>query len=133
MNYFKILGITFGMMALLKPVYMHLIPWNEMKAIKETYTSKKPKWIVPTGIIGLLLVGLTWYIELTTSVKYSIFITVLFSLTVIKALFFIFDYAKFQKWVAGMLEKDKGKRIILVDIGAGIFGLVLVSVSLYIF
>ncbi len=130
MNYFKILGIIFGLMAMLKPFYMHLIPWDENKFIAKAYSKKRPKWIVPVAIAGLLLVAFTWYKELTSDVSYSMIITVIFSLTAIKALLFIFDYAKFQKWVAGMLAEKKGKKIVMVDIIAGIFGAMVVIASI---
>jgi hypothetical protein len=133
MNYFKVLGIVFGLAAMLKPFYMHLIPWDENKYIAKAYTEKRPNWVVPVAIVGLFLVGLTWYKELTTEVPYSLIITIIFSLTAIKAILFIFDYQKFQQWVAGMLAKDNGKKIVLVDILAGIFGLIVFVVSIIIF
>ena len=133
MNYFKILGIIFGLIAMLKPFYMHILPWDENKFIAKAYSKKRPKWIVPVASIGLLLVAFTWYKELTTDIPYSLVITIIFSLTAIKALLFIFDYEKFQKWVAGMLAEKEGKKIVLVDIIAGVFGAIVVVVSILIF
>ncbi|MCF8364002.1 MAG: hypothetical protein K9G70_15425 [Prolixibacteraceae bacterium] len=60
MNYFKALGILFGLAAMLKPVYMHLI-------------------------------------------------------------------------VAGMLTEKEGKKIVLIDIVAGLFGLIVIVASLLIY
>jgi len=133
MNYFKILGIAFGLAAMLKPFYMHLIPWDENKFIAKAYTEKRPRWIVPVAIAGLLLVAFTWYKELTTDVAYSMVITIIFSLTAIKALLFIFDYQKFQKWVAGMLAEKKGRKIVLVDIAAGLLGAIIIVSSLILY
>lgn len=130
MNYFQILGIGFGLIAFLKPFYMHVLPWDENKFIAKAYTEKRPKWIVPIAIIGLLFVGFTWYMELTTHIKYSIIITIMFSLTAVKAILFIFDYKKFYNWLDGMLRKNKGKKIVLVDIYAGLFGLALFVLSI---
>jgi hypothetical protein len=118
---------------MLKPFYMHLIPWDENKFIAKAYTQKRPKWIVPVAIVGLLLVVLTWYKELTTDVAYSMVITILFSLTSIKALMFIFNYEKFQKWVSGMLAEKNEKKIVLVDIMVGVFGFVVIIASISIF
>lgn len=129
MNYFQILGVGFGLAAFLKPFYMHVIPWDENKFIAKAYTEKRPGWIIPVAILGLTLVGFTWYKELTTEIRYSLVITIMFSLTAIKAIYFIFDYQKFQKWVAGMLSKDKGKKVVIVDIFAGVFGLLLITAS----
>ncbi|MCO5250180.1 MAG: hypothetical protein M9949_02015 [Candidatus Kapabacteria bacterium] len=133
MSYFKILGIVFGLAAMLKPFYMHLIPWDENKFLAKAYAKKRPKWIVPVAIVGLLLVAFTWYKELTTDVAYSMVITIIFSLTAIKALVFIFDYEKFQKWVAEMLAEKEGKKIVLIDIATGIFGLIVLVASLLIY
>jgi len=44
-----------------------------------------------------------------------------------------FYYEKFQKWVAGMLSKNKGKQVVMVDILAGIFGLIVIVTSLLIY
>ncbi|MFW5792963.1 MAG: hypothetical protein ACOCWC_01665 [Bacteroidota bacterium] len=129
MNYFQILGLGFGLAAFLKPFYMHLLPWDENRFIAKTYSGKRPKWIPFVALIGLALVGFTWYMELTTDIKYSVIISVMFSLTAIKAIFFIFNYQKFQKWVADMLSKNNGKKIVAVDVLAGVFGLVLMVLS----
>lgn len=85
MNYFQILGIGFGLIAFLKPFYMHVIPWDENKFIAKAYSEKRPGWIIPVAVLGLLLVGFTWYKELTTDIRYSLIITIMFSLTAIKA------------------------------------------------
>jgi len=133
MNYFKFLGIVFGLLAMLKPFYMHIIPSDENKFIAKAYTQKRPIWIVPIAILGLILVAFTWYKKLTTDIAYSIVISIIFSLTAIKALLFIFDYEKFQKWVAGMLEEKKGKKIVVVDVIAGIFGSIVIVVSIFLY
>jgi len=133
MNYFKILGISFGLAAMLKPFYMHLIPWDENKYIAKAYSQKRPKRIVPVAIIGLLLVAFTWYKELTSDVAYSMVITIVFSLTAIKALFFIFDYEKFQKWVEGMLAEKKGRKIVWIDIAVGVFGFIVIIASILLY
>lgn len=132
MNYFKVIGIIFGLIAMLKPFYMHLIPWDENKYIAKTYAQKRPNWIVPVAILGLLLIAFTWYKELTTNVPYSLVITLLFSLTAIKALMFIFDYEKFQKWVAGMLAQQ-GRKIVYIDIAVGLFGMIITITSILIY
>ena len=112
---------------------MHLIPWDENKFIAKAYTEKRPWWILPVAILGLLLVGFTWYKELTTDIPYSIIITILFSLTSIKAIVFLYDYQKFFLWIESMLKKEEGKQIVWVDIAAGIFGLLLILLSLLLF
>jgi len=133
MNYFKTLGLIFGLIAFLKPFYMHIIPWDENKFLEKAYAEKRPTWIAPVAVAGLILVSFTWYMELTTDIPYSIVITLMFSLTAVKALVLIFDYKRFYLWVAGMLSKDKVKKIILVDIFAGVFGLIMIVLSILLF
>jgi len=133
MNYFKVLGIVFGLAAFLKPFYMHLLPWDENSFIEKFYTEKRPSYIVFIALLGLALVALTWYFHFTLGVANSIYITVLFSLTAIKALLLLLDYQKFQKTVAAMLRKDKGRSVVLVDIGASVIGLIILVVTFYLY
>lgn len=130
MNYFQILGIGFGIVAFLKPFYLHVLPWDENRFIAKAYPEKRPGWILPVAIVGLLFVAFTWFMELTTNVKYSIIITIMFSLTAVKAVLFIFNYKKFYQWIAGMLNRDQGKKIVFVDTYAGLFGLALIILSI---
>jgi hypothetical protein len=128
-NYFKVLGIVFGLAAFLKPLYMHLLPWDEKSFIEKFYSEKRPPYIIVIALIGLALIALTWYFHFTLGISNSIYITVLFSLTAIKALVLLLDYQKFQKTVAAMLSKDRGRSIILVDIGASVIGLVILVLT----
>ena len=129
MNYFKVLGIIFGLAAFLKPFYMHLLPWDENSFIEKFYSEKRPPYIIVIALLGLVLVALTWYFHFTLDVANSIYITVLFSLTAIKALVLLLDYQKFQKTVAAMLSRDRGRGVVLVDIGASVLGLVILIVT----
>lgn len=129
MNYFKVLGIIFGLVAFLKPFYMHILPWDENSFIERFYSEKRPPYIVFIALLGLTLIALTWYLHFALDVANSIYMTVLFSLTAIKALVLLLDYQKFQKTVAAMLNKDRGRGVILVDIGASVIGLIILVVT----
>ncbi len=130
MNYFQILGLIFGLAALLKPFYMHFLLKEGNQFIAKAYTEKRPEWIVPVAVIGLSLVAFTWYKELTTNIPFSIIITILFSLTAIKAVYFLMNYSAFQKWVVDMLGNDDGKKITVLNILTGLFGLIVIVISL---
>ena len=131
--YFKVLALVFGLAAMLKPLYMHVLPWDEQAFLAKTYAQRRPAWVVPVALLGLALVALTWFVHFTTDVPYSLVITILFSLTAIKGLTLLLDYQRFQRWVAGMLAKDRGRQVVLIDVGAGVFGLgvVLLAVLVY--
>lgn len=131
MNYFQVLGVLFGLAAFLKPFYMHILPWDENKFISKAYAKERPRWVLIAAVLGIFLVLFTIYMEIVTSVSYSIVITVLFSLTAVKALILLFDYGKFQSFVSGLLSKDKGRGIVLIDVLVGVFGLFLILISLF--
>ncbi len=129
MNYFKVLGIVFGLAAFLKPFYMHLLPWDEKSFLERFYSEKRPPCIVVIALLGLGLIILTWFMHFTLDIANSIYLTVLFSLTGLKALILLLDYQRFQKTVAAMLSKNSGRGVILVDIGASIIGLVILVLT----
>lgn len=133
MNYFKVLGIIFGLAALLKPVYMHLLPWDENQFLERFYSKERPLWIVIIAIIGLALIILTWYLHFTLEIEYSIYMTILFSLTSLKALVLLFDYSRFQEAVAKMLKKDRGRQIVLIDIGVSILGIIILIITFLVY
>lgn len=129
MNYFQVLGTVFGLAAMLKPVYMHVLPWDEKAFLAKTYDRQRPAWIVPVAVVGLAWVALTWYLHLTAGVPHSWVVTVLFSLTALKAIALLFDYGRFQRWVAGLLAKDRGRGVVMVDLAVGALGLAIVVAS----
>ena len=85
------MALIFGAAAALKPFYMHVLPWDERTFIARAYGKERPRWVVPVAAAGLALVAFTWYVELTTDVPYSLVITILFSLTVVKGLVLLLD------------------------------------------
>ena len=133
MNYFQVLGIVYGLAAMLKPVYMHLLPWDEQAFLAKAYDARRPRWIVPVAVVGLAWIALTWVLHFTSDVPHSWVVAVLFSLTAVKGLALLFDYPRFQRWVAGLLAKDRGRGVVLVDLAAGAFGLVVVVLSIVLY
>jgi hypothetical protein len=125
MNYFKLLGLIFGLAAFLKPFYMHLLPWDEKSFLEKFYSEKRPPYIVVIALLGLGLIALTWYLHFTLGVTNSIYLTVFFSLTAVKALVLLLDYQRFQQAVAAMLSKNRGRGVVLVDIAASVIGLII--------
>jgi len=133
MNYFQGLGLAFGLAAMLKPFYMHVLPWDEQAFLAKAYAQRRPAWVAPVAVLGFALVALTWYVHLTTDVPYSLVITILFSLTAIKGLALLLDYERFQRWVAGMLAKDRGRQVVMIDVAVGVFGLGVVLLAVFVY
>src|SRR6056297_906988 len=82
--------------------------WNEWE-MKNAYKEEKPKWIYIVSILGVLLVGYTWYMVITTSVPYSWIIATLISLTLIKISNLLFNYNKFREFASSVLNDRKKK------------------------
>jgi len=133
MNYFTVLGVAFGLAAALKPLYMHVLPWDEQAFIAKTYARERPRWLVPVAILGLGLVALTWYVHFTTAVPYSWVLALVFSLTALKGIVLLFDYQRFQAWVAGLLRKDRGRGVVLIDVATGIVGVAIIAFTLLVY
>ncbi len=129
MNYFQVLGLVFGLAAMLKPVYMHVLPWDEKAFLAKAYDARRPAWVVPVAVVGLAWVAATWYLHLAAGVPYSWVVTVLFSLTALKAIALLFDYGRFQRWVADLLAKDRGRGVVMVDLAVGAVGLAIVALA----
>lgn len=127
MAWFKIIGTFFGLTALLKPIVFHLFPWDENAFLQKAYSEQRPVWAFPVAITGVALVGWTWVMECIIRHPRTIFITILFSLTVIKALLLLVRYESFQKWVQNMTRRNKGRSVLIMDIGIGILGLAVLA------
>ena len=55
MNYFKVLGIIFGLVAFLKPFYIHLLPWDENGFIEKFYSEERSPYIIVIALLGFPL------------------------------------------------------------------------------
>ena len=88
---------------------------------------------MPVALVGLGLVALTWYLHFTLGVPYSWILAVLFSLTAIKGVALLWDYERFQAWVAGMLATDRGRGVVLVDVAVGAIGLAIVLLAWFVY
>ena len=57
----------------------------------------------------------------------------LFSLTALKAVALLWDYERFQAWVASMLATERGRKVVLVDVGVGAIGLAIVVLAWFVY
>ena len=121
MNYFQILSIAFGLMLILTRPAIQFFPkqWNAFE-LNTAYTEKQPRWVWYVGLFGLALVIYTWYMHLTAGIPYSLAITLILTLTLVKMSQVLFNYKQFRVFVVRVLEKDR-KTLALINI----FGLLL--------
>jgi hypothetical protein len=122
MNYFQVLSIVFGLILILTRPAIQFFPkqWNAFE-LNTAYTEKQPRWVWFVGLFGLGLVAFTWYKHFTAGVLYSLVITLLLTLTLVKMSQVLFNYQQFRAFVVRVLEKDR-KTLALINIAALILG-----------
>jgi hypothetical protein len=133
MNYFQVLSIIFGLILILTRPAIQFFPkqWNAFE-LNTAYTEKQPRWVWYIGIFGLALVIFTWYMHFTAGIPYSIIITLMLTLTLVKMSQVLFNYKQFRAFVVRVLEKDR-KTLALINIFALILGIasLLIAFLLY--
>ena len=133
MNYFQVLSLVFGAILVLTRPAIQFFPrqWNKFE-LNTAYTEKQPFWVWIAGALGLLLIAFTWYKHFTAGVPYSLAITLLLSLTLVKLSQVLFNYKQFRAFAVRVLEKDR-KTLALINIFALALGIgsILMGLLLY--
>ncbi len=129
MNYFQVLSIVFGMLLILTRPAIQFFPkqWNAFE-LNTAYTERQPRWVWFIGLFGLALVILTWYMHFTAGISYSIVITLVLTLTLVKTSQVLFNYKQFRSFVVRVLERDR-KTLTLINIFALLLGLALLTMG----
>ncbi len=133
MTYFKIFSIIMGLVTIGVRPLMHIFPekWNKFE-LETAYTEKRPNWVWGVALIGLTIVCFTWYKQLTTDIPYSLILTLIITLTLIKTSQILFNYDNFRKFVHKALIED---RSILrkINIATTLLGLSLLYLGVFIY
>ncbi len=129
MNYFQILSIVFGVILILTRPAIQFFPkqWNAFE-LNTAYTERQPRWVWFVGLLGLALVILTWYMHFTAGVPYSIVITLVLTLTLVKTSQVLFNYKQFRNFAVRVLERDR-KTLTMINIFALLLGLALLIIG----
>lgn len=133
MNYFQLFSIIWGITMIGIRMLIHLIPekWNEFE-INKAYTEKRPQWVWVIAFISLLVVGVTWYKQMTADVKFSIILTILVTITLIKISQLLFNYNNFRKYVIKALKEDR-RIIVRINITTTLIGIMLILLGVFIY
>lgn len=133
MNYFQIASITLGIFIIVVRSLMHIIPnkWNTFE-LEYMYKRKRPRWVFVAGFISIIIVGYTWYQEFITDIPYSLFFTILISLTMIKTSQVLFNYERFRSFAENALTKNR-KVLIRINITTTILGLLLIVLGILVY
>ncbi len=133
MNYFQVLSITFGAILVLTRPAIQFFPkkWNAFE-LNRAYTEKQPRWVWIAGAIGLGLVVFTWYMHFTAEVPYSLVITLLFTLTLVKMSQVLFNYRQFRAFAERVLVRDR-KTLTMINLFALFLGLVCLLMGIFLY
>ncbi|MCW3491014.1 hypothetical protein [Dethiobacter alkaliphilus] len=133
MNYFEGLSFVFGAVMILTRPVMHLFPkhWNSFE-LNTAYTEKQPRWVWVVAMLGLLLVGFTWYQHFTAGVPNSLIITIFISLTLIKTSQVLFNYQQFRKFVIYALTVDRSV-LNKINIAVLFMGVAVISLGIFVY
>ncbi len=129
MNYFQVISIVFGLILILTRPAIQFFPkqWNAFE-LNTAYTEKQPRWVWYIGVFGLALVIYTCYMHFTAGIPYSIVITLMLTLTLVKMSQVLFNYKQFRAFAVRVLEKDR-KTLTLINIFALFLGLASLSMG----
>lgn len=132
-NYFKVLSIVYGLIMIGKGPVIHLLgeKWTKFE-LEIAYTEKQPLWVWIVGILGMGLVGITWYIHFITAVSYSILITLIITATMVKVSQVLFNYQRFREF-AVTVTTEKRSVLTTMNIVTALFGVVLVLLGVIVY
>lgn len=75
--------------------------------LSKAYSNERPKWVVLAAIVGILLIGYTWYRAITGPEELGWIVAVLVSLTSVKIGAFLVRYDQFRTFVSKALSDPK--------------------------
>ena len=133
MNYFQVFSIVWGVLMIGVRLLIHIIPekWNDFE-LERVYKENKPKWIWLVGLIAMFIVGFTWYKELTTDIPYSLILSILITLTLVKVSQLLFNYDNFRKFVYKALVEDRSI-VRKINIATTIIGIILILLGIFLY
>lgn len=132
-NYFRILSIAYGLVMILKGPIIHILgeKWTKFE-LGTAYTEKQPLWVWIVGAAGILLVIFTWYMFFTTEVQYSLIITLIITLTMVKVSQVLFNYKRFRTFAVKVTTKDTSV-LTALNIVTAVIGVFLVLLGIFIY
>ena len=131
-SYFRYLCYGWAAVGILTRILMVGLgdKWNKWE-MTNAYKENKPSWIYVIALLGIILVGYTWYMVFTTSVSYSWIIALLVSLTLIKITNLVFNYEQFREFASTVLNDPKKKLKLTISVFIMSIVFILLGYNLY--
>lgn len=107
LEFFQSVGTLYGILMIAKwlPVRHIISRWNHYLPVFQA--SARPLWLAFASILALQFIGLLWYMELHYPAKYSLYLTILVSITTIKVSELVLKYDELKRHVKIFLEEER--------------------------
>ena len=131
--YFKILSIAYGVLMILKGPVVHFLGrrWARLEP-GVVYPEKQPFWVWGLGVGGLIVAAVTWRMHVKTDVDYSLIVTVVVTLTLLKLSQVLFNYKKFRAFTV-KVTKERPGYLLWLNVALAVLGIGLVLLGIFVY
>ncbi len=131
--YFKILSIAYGALMILKGPVVHFLGrrWARFEP-GVVYPEKQSFRVWVVGVVGLILIAVTWVMHVKTDVDYSLIVTLVVTLTFVKLSQLLFNYRRFRQFVVKVWEKNP-PYLLWLNVAIGVLGTALVLLGIFVY
>lgn len=108
MLYFQFLALFFGTIMITVAPFVAMKGSRWIDFLREViYPEKQPVWLWVAGAASTLLVLLTWYMEITTSVRFSWIMTLFITLAIPKFYMLLFRYDQTRNILVSLMDRGR--------------------------
>ncbi|HUW58308.1 MAG TPA: hypothetical protein VMZ92_16855 [Planctomycetota bacterium] len=131
--YFKILSIAVGVLMVVKGPVMHLAGrrWPRFAATA-AYPEKQPFGAWVAGVGGLIVIAVTWWMQLRQPVAHAWIATLVVTLTLVMLSQMLFNYRRFRAFALKVMKERPGYFVVL-NVAAGVLGGVLILLGILVY
>lgn len=108
MLYFQLLALVFGIIMITVAPFVAMKGDRWIDFLNEVvYPEKQPVWLWVAGAASMILVLLTWYMEITTAVRFSWIMTLFITLAIPKFYMLLFRYGQTRNILVSLMDRGK--------------------------
>jgi hypothetical protein len=132
LNYFSVLCFVWAFIGIVSRIAMGKMGknWAEWE-MNKVYKEDKPLFITLIGIVGYVVVIVTWVMVFITDIQYSWILATLITLTLFKITKLLFNYKQFREFLVKTL-KDK-KKMYQLNTAVIILSIALISMGIFLY
>jgi hypothetical protein len=129
-NYFKVLGLIYGALLILRiPLTRLLMGEHTASAGESGFPDRKPGWTWPLGILASLLILLTWYVHAKSPVDFSWVVTLAVTITCYRLVRVLFSQKLFREFE----ERRTGPSLTYPNLIIVAVGVLLVLLGIFVY